>query len=182
MNRIVVLSALMVALLAAASHAQPGPAASGQAAPAPGTTTCPPATTLDELTKALDDAVSGPRDKDRTCLRDLLLPDARLTPVRKQADGTFGPRILTVDDWINAVRSQGGPAFYERQVRVKSETYGHFAHLWSTYEIRPTPDGKPEVIGINSVQAIFDGNRWRVLSVLWEADTTAGPVPDKYLP
>jgi hypothetical protein len=40
------------------------------------------------------------------------------------------------------------------------------------------PDGKAEVIGINSVQAIFDGTRWRVFSVLWEADTTAGPVPE----
>jgi hypothetical protein len=127
--------------------------------------------------------VSGPRDKDRTCLRQLMLSEARLTPVRKDAEGGFAARILTVDDWINAVRGQGGSApFYEKQVKVKSEMYGHFAHLWSTYEIRPTPDGKPEVIGINSVQAIYDGMRWRVLSVLWEADTTAGPVPEKYLP
>jgi hypothetical protein len=29
---------------------------------------------------------------------------------------------------------------------------------------------------------VFDGNRWRVLSVLWEPNTTAGPVPEKYLP
>jgi hypothetical protein len=171
MNRIAVSFALMVAFLAASGYTQPSPAA----------TACPPATTLDELAKALDDAVSGPRDKDRACLRQLLLPEARLTPVRKQGDG-FAPRILTVDDWINAVRGQGGAPSYEKQVKVKSETYGHFAHLWSTYEIRPTPDGKAEVIGINSVQAIYDGTRWRVLSVLWEADTTAGPVPEKYLP
>ena len=175
MKRIAVLPALMVALLAAGAPAQPGPGAAASAA-------CPPATTLDELTRALDDAVSGPRDKDRTCLRDLMLPEARLTPIRKQADGGFAPRILTVDDWINAVSSQGGAPMYEKQVKVKAETYGHFAHLWSTYEIRPTPDGKAEVIGINSVQAVFDGKRWRVLSVLWEPNTIAGPVPDKYLP
>ena len=170
MNRIAVSFALMFALLGPAAHAQPTPAAA-----------CPPSTTLEELTKALDDAVSGPRDKDRACLRELLLPEARLTPIRKQADG-FAPRMLTLDDWINAVRSGGGAPLYERQVKVKSETYGHFAHLWSTYEIRPTPDGKAEVIGINSVQAVFDGTRWRVLSILWESNATAGPVPEKYLP
>lgn|ERR1017187_4668480 len=143
---------------------------------------CLPSSTLEELTKALDDAVSGPGDKDRTCLRQILLPGARLTPVAKSPDGSFAPRILTVDDWINAVAKRGSTVMYERQIKVKSETYGHFAHLWSTYEIRPTPDGKATVVGINSVQAVFDGTRWRVLSVLWEPDTTAGPVPEKYLP
>ena len=144
--------------------------------------TCPPSTTLQELTKALDDAVSGPGNKDRTCLRDLLLPEARLTPVRKTLDGAFAPRVLTVDDWINAVAQRGDTAFYERQVKVTTEDYGHFAHLWSTYEIRDTPDGPATVTGINSVQAVNDGTRWRVLSVLWEPDSTAGPVPEKYKP
>jgi hypothetical protein len=150
--------------------------------PAAAATSCPPSATLEDLTKALDDAVSGPADKDRTCLRDLMLPDARLTPVVKSPDGGYGPRILTVDDWINAVAKRGSAVMYERQVKVTAENYGHFAHLWSTYEIRGTPDGKAEVTGINSVQAVNDGTRWRVLSVLWEPDTTAGPLPEKYKP
>jgi hypothetical protein len=143
---------------------------------------CPSTATLDDLIKALDDAVSGQGNKDRTCLRDVTLPQARLSPMTKAPDGSFAPRILAVDDWINAVAKRGGQAFYEVQVKVKTETYGHLAHLWSTYEIRPTPDGKPEMTGINSIQAAFDGTRWRVLSVLWEPSTTAGPVQEKYLP
>ena len=170
MNRIAVSLAFMLSFLVSGARAQPS------------TSACPPSTTLDELTKALDDAVSGPRDKDRACLRDLMLPEARLTPIRKEQDGSFDPHILTVDDWISAVRSQAGAPFYEHQIKVKSETYGHFAHLWSTYEIRPTPDGKAEVKGINSIQAVFDGKRWWVFSILWEPDATAGPVPEKYLP
>lgn len=171
---------LAAALSVPALHAQNSMPAAPQ--PAPAITLCPPAASLEELTKALDDAISGPGDKDRTCLRQLLLPDARLTPIRKAADGSFTPRDLTLDDWIDAVSKRGSEAFYERQVKVQRESYGHFAHLWSTYEIRPTPDGKATVTGINSVQAVFDGTRWRVLSVLWEPETTAGPVPEKYLP
>lgn len=143
---------------------------------------CPSTATLDDLTKALDDGVSGPGNKDRTCLRAILLPDARLSPIHKAQDGSFAPRVLTVDDWIAAVAKRGSEAFYERQIKVTTESYGHFAHLWSTYEIRPTPDGKPEMTGINSIQAVFDGSQWKVLSILWEPDTTAGPVPRKYLP
>ncbi len=157
-------------------------ARSQEAVPAKDAATCPTSPTLDDLTKALDDAVSGPGNRDRTCLRQLLTPDARLTPIRKAKDGGFSPHILTVQDWIDAVAKRGSDAFYERQVKVRVEQYGHFAHLWSTYEIRPTPDGKAEMMGINSIQAVFDGTNWKVFSILWEPDTTAGPVPEKYKP
>jgi hypothetical protein len=143
---------------------------------------CPPTATLDQLIKALDAAVSGPADKDRACFRDVMLPDARLMPIVKNADGSFAPRILTVDGWIDAVRKRGSSVFYERQVKVITETYGHMAHLWSTYETRTTPDGKPEVRGINSIQAVNDGQRWRVISIEWQAETPAEPVPAKYMP
>ena len=169
--------ALIAFLLAPAVHAQ-----NSQPKAQDSGTACLPSTTLEELTKALDEAISGPTDKDRKCLRDLLLPDARLTPIRKTPEGSFAPRVLTLDDWINAVSSSGRPAFYERQVKVRSETYGHFAHLWSTYEIRSTVDGPATGTGINSVQAVNDGTRWRVLTVLWEPDSTAGPIPEKYKP
>jgi hypothetical protein len=144
--------------------------------------TCPGTATLDQLIQALDAAVSGPADKDRTCFRDVMLPNARLMPLAKSADGSMAPRVLTVDEWIDAVRKRGSAAFYERQVKVHTETYGHEAHLWSTYEVRDTPDAKPEVRGINSIQAVFDGKRWRVISILWQAETAAEPVPEKYLP
>lgn len=177
MRRLMFSLAFFAILLATALHAQ-DPEPKAQTIPS----ACLPSTTLEELTKALDDAVSGPADKDRTCLRDLLLSDARLTPIRKTADGSFAPRILTVEDWINAVSKGGNTPMYERQVKVRSETYGHFAHLWSTYEIRTTPDGAATVNGVNSVQAVNDGTRWRVLTVLWEPESTAGPVPEKYKP
>jgi len=50
-----------------------------------------------------------------------------------------------------------------------------------------TPDGKPpegKVIdrGINSIQAIFDGHQWHIIQILWQAQTPANPVPEKYLP
>src|SRR5271168_2037727 len=118
---------------------------------------CLPSGTLDELIKALDDAVSGPADKDRACLHALLLPEARLSPMTKAADGAMAPHILTVDGWIEAVRKRGSAVFYERQVKVSSDVYGHIAHLWSTYEVRPTPNGNPQVRGINSIEAVNDG-------------------------
>ncbi len=158
---------------------------------------CPSTATLDQLVSAIDAAVSGPADKDRTCFRALFLPDARLIPIRVAADGTATPRVLTVDGWIDAVGKQGKQVFWERQIKVRTETWGHIAHLWSTYETRAAsgetgPDGKPsegkasegKILdrGINSIQAVFDGKQWRVIEIIWQAETPTDPLPEKYLP
>ena len=93
---------------------------------------CPATTTLPDLIKAVDDAVSGPGNKDRTCMRQIFTPDARLIPVSKGKDGNWAPRVLTLDEWIAAVAKRGDKVFYERQVKYSVEQYGHIAHLWST--------------------------------------------------
>ncbi len=181
MRRFPLSLALAAALLAPSLPAQT------PAAQPPNITVCPSTATLDELVEAIDAAVSGPGNKDRTCFRALFAPDARLIPIRIGADGTATPRILTVQDWIDAVAKRGDAVFYERQVKVSAESWDHMAHLWSTYETRTTPDGKPpegKVVdrGINSIQAIFDGKQWRIIQILWQAQTPANPVPEKYLP
>jgi len=172
------------AVLLALSAALAAPTLRAQTATAPA---CPPTATLDQLITAIDAAVSGPADKDRTCFRQLFLPDARLIPIRIAADGTATPVLLTVDGWIDAVAKRGSAVFYEHQVKVRTESWAHMAHLWSTYETRTTPEGKPpegKVLdrGINSIQAVFDGKRWQVIEILWQAETPADPVPAKYLP
>ena len=143
----------------------------------PASPACLPSATVDQLPGALDDAISGPADKDRTCLRQLMMPDARLVLM---SDGA--PRFLGVDDWIEAVSKRGSVVMFERQIKVVTERFGGIAQLWCTYELRSTADGKATVRGLNSIQAIFDGQRWRIVNVLWQAETPADPIPDKYLP
>ena len=133
MRRLTISLALAAALLAPALHAQ-----TPDAKP-PTSKVCPSAATLDDLIKAIDAAVSGPGNQDRTCFRALFLPDARLIPIRIASDGTATPRILTVDDWISLVAKRGSAVFYERQVKVTSESWDHMAHLWSTTKPLPLP-------------------------------------------
>jgi hypothetical protein len=146
------------------------------------TPSCPTAATLPDLIKATDDAISGPGNKDRTCMRQLFTPDARLIPVVMDQDGKWAPHILTVEDWITRVAQRGDKVFYERQVKYSIEQYGHIAHLWSYYEVRETPDGKPMARGINSMQAVFDGSQWKFIEILWEQETPEEPLPAKFLP
>jgi hypothetical protein len=177
MRRLSLSLAFTAALLAPALQAQTPEPQITAAVPA-----CPPTATLDQLITAIDAAVSGPANQDRTCFRALFLPDARLIPIRIAADGTAAPRILTVQDWIDAVAKRGSTVLTEHQLKVKTETWAHIAHLWSTYETKIGADSKPADRGINSIQAVFDGKRWQVIEITWQAEVPADPVPAKYLP
>jgi hypothetical protein len=144
--------------------------------------TCPATTTLEELIKAIDAAVSGPTGKDRTCFRALMMPGATMNPLAKSADGAYVPRVLSVDGWIENVKKRGDITLSEHQIRVSSETYGHIAHMWSTYELHMSTKGAPVIRGINSIQAVYDGKAWRIFEILWQAETPEEPIPAKYLP
>jgi hypothetical protein len=172
------LAAILVALAPlAALDAQTEPAAPAQAAAAPAAAACPATATLDQLIAAIDSAITGPANKDRTCFRQLMLPEVRLIPVN---GATGAKRVLAVDDWITAVAKNGDEAVSEHQLKVQSETFGRIAHLWSTYET--TLPGKPPVRGINSIQAVYDGQNWHVIEIVWQAENAETPVPAQYLP
>ena len=72
--------------------------------------------------------------------------------------------------------------FFERESARRVETYGHIAHVWSTYESRhKAEDPKPFARGINSIQLMNDGTRWWVVSIFWEQETPQTQIPSKYL-
>ena len=143
---------------------------------------CPSSKTLPEMMKALDAAISGPSDKDRTCLRSLFLPDATLTVMMTDKSGVVKPVHLSVDDWIERVKKRGSAPMYERQIKFVTESYGNIAHLWSLYEIHETPDGPMKTRGVNSIQALNDGAQWKVVEVLWQAETPNTPIPAELMP
>jgi hypothetical protein len=181
MRRLVLFLALAATLHAPILRAQSPESLAPTAKP------CPSTATLDQLITAIDAAVSGPGNQDRTCFRALFLPDARLIPIHIAADGTATPVILTVQGWIDAVAKRGSASFFEHQVKVRTETWAHLAHLWSTYETHAAPEpgateGKMMDRGINSIQAIFDGKQWHIIEITWQAQTPADPVPAQYLP
>jgi hypothetical protein len=129
---------------------------------------------------ALDAAITGPADKDRACMKALLIPDARMMFVSLGADGTPSYRLETLDDWIGRVKARGHTLLEEKQLKFKIERYGNIAHLWSSYALRS--DGKQVARGINSIQAIKETGGWRVTSIIVQAESAAAPLPKEYLP
>jgi len=176
---------LALAVVAATSraHAQ---------TPAP-TPTTPPAAkpadvaSADAIVTALYDVISGPAGQPRNWdrFRSLFIPGGRLIPATTRTpEGTVRPRVLTVEDYI----AGAGPGlerngFFERELSRTSETFGSVTHAFSTYDSKRTPqDEKPFARGINSIQLLNDGQRWWVVTVYWDSERPANPIPAKYLP
>lgn len=167
---------------------QPTPAA-GQTAQT--TTAAAPAAnpadvaSIDAIIAAVYDVISGPagkkRDWDR--MRSLFAPGARLIPTGPRPNGGVGSRVLTVDEYItraSAFFEKEG--FYERETARRTESFGSIAHAFSTYESRHAPnDAQPFQRGINSIQLMNDGQRWWILTIFWQGEDKANPLPQKYL-
>ncbi len=96
--------------------------------------------------------------------------------------GEGGRHTVTIFDHDGYVASRtpffAKTSFYEEEVERREERFGNIAHAWSRYEGRYAPDGEVVLRGINSVQLYHDGDRWWVLSILWDNErTTTIPLP-----
>lgn len=179
--------------LAVIISATPGTAGAQQSA-APTAPAQPPAPpparpedveSIDGIMRAVYESISGPagqkRDWDR--FRTLMAPGARLIPTGRRADGTGGMRVWTTEEYIQAATPglEGG-GFFEREIGRKLERYGNVVHLMSAYDSKRTlADPAPFQRGVNSFQLFFDGKRWWVVTIFWEPETPANPIPASLL-
>jgi hypothetical protein len=129
---------------------------------------------------ALDAAITGPADKDRACMKALLIPEARMIIVSLGTDGVPSYTLLTLDDWIARTKARGHALLQEEQLKFHVERNGNIAHLWSSYALHS--DGKQAARGINSIQAIREAAGWRVVGIMLQAETATAPLPKEYLP
>lgn len=140
---------------------------------------------IDAIVAALYDVISDPAGEKRNWdrMRTLFLPEGKLVATGKKTDGIMGKKLMTLEEYIVT----SGPflekdGFFEREIGRKTEQYGSVAHVFSTYDSKRTlQDTKPFMRGINSIQLWFDGKRWWILSVFWQAETPDNPIPEKYL-
>jgi len=168
-----------------AAQTSPAPSAAATPDATPPSATARPGDvdTVEHIIAAVYDVISGPagpRDWDR--FRSLYYPGARMIPSRRDDKGTITARVFTPDEY--ATRSQEfftKEGFFENAVANRVETWDHISHVWSTYESRHAKGEKPFARGINSFQLFNDGSRWWILTVYWESEDAAHPLPEKYL-
>jgi hypothetical protein len=141
---------------------------------------------IDAIVTALYDVISGPageRDWDR--FRSLFLPEgSRLIPTGERPNGQSGLNVMDVEGFVATAgeffRTSG---FYESEIARKTERFGNVAHAFSTYETRLDAAAEtPFMRGINSIQLLHRDGRWWVVTIFWDNESEATPIPAEYLP
>lgn len=137
---------------------------------------------LDHILAALYDVISGPAgERDWNRFRSLFIPTAHLTSTGKAPDGSVRVRPNSVDDYANGAGAyflKNG--FYEKSIVNRIETYGNVAQVFSSYESRHNAGEAPFARGINSIQALYDGKRWWIVSILWDSERPDNPLPAEF--
>jgi hypothetical protein len=141
---------------------------------------------IDAIVDAYYDVISGPpneaRDWDR--FLSLFLPDARLHTARP-AGRRAATVSLTPEQFARFNQSYfEGSGYSETEIHRRTDTFGHIAHVLSTYEARRgEPGAEPYSRGVYSIQLLGNGERWWIVSIVWDHEREgANPIPAKYLP
>jgi hypothetical protein len=141
--------------------------------------------TLDSTLETLYAVISGEKGEERDwdLFRYLFIPEARLIPTGKNAEGVTSYQVMTPDEYVAlAGKRLVEMGFYEKEISREVDQFGPVVQAFSTYEsYRSQSDATPFARGINSIQLFHDGDRWWVVSIFWNAETSANPIPDEYL-
>jgi hypothetical protein len=148
----------------------------------------PPARTadvssIDSIIATLYAVISGPVGQPRQWDRfhSLMHPDARLIPTGCDTAGVCRLRIMTPAEYQTRADSfLVATGFTERELHRNIERYGTIAHAFSSYASFRGTEAVPFARGINSIQLFWDGSRWWVLSVFWDAERPGNPLPPAF--
>ena len=143
--------------------------------------TNPDVTSIDGIIRAMYESISGKAGEPRQWDRDRALhhPKALLIPAR-QASGGPAAGVFDIDGFV----ASRGPFleandFYEVEIGRREFRFGAIAHVLSSYEARtaPAPAGKVLRKGVNSIQLMHDGERWWIMSTLWDNERDGVELP-----
>jgi hypothetical protein len=168
---------LAILLLSASACTSMRPTA---AAPQPGSD----AFAIDSTVLAVYNVISGPEGRrDWNRFEALFAPGGRLIST-KRADGVVTATVMTPKEYTEKAGAYfKDHAFFERPVHNSQQRFGDIAHVFSTYESRhASNDEKPFARGINSFQLVRSGEDWKVLTIFWQEEDAAHPIPAEYAP
>lgn len=144
-------------------------------------------TTVDGIIHNLYSIISGPagEQRDWNAFKNLFAPDARMYIAVPGKNNNSTLKSITPDEY--AMRNQtrlSDIGFNETELYRITNAYGAGTQVFSTYESHFTnSNGEEEITkGINNIQLYFDGSRYYITSIFWDANAKNIEVPERYLP
>ncbi|MHA7944998.1 hypothetical protein ACJOV8_018145 [Formosa sp. 3Alg 14/1] len=138
-------------------------------------------TTLGTLYLSLSGDKKEKRDWD--LFQFLFKEEAKLITTGVDYEGKLQAKYMTPAEYVKASKSwmlKNG--FHEKEIHRIVHTFGDITQVFSTFEAYHSENDKePFAKGINSIQLMFDGNRWWIINLLWTNESETKPIPAEFL-
>ena len=140
--------------------------------------------TIEGIVRASYETISGGVGVPRQWGRDRTLfdPNSRSVAVGVNAKtGAVTTRGSTEQEFADeADASMTKDGFTERELKHVIKRFGNVATVLSSYE-GSVASGKVITRGVNIFQLYFDGERWWILSMVWDEERPDNPIPKELL-
>ncbi len=143
--------------------------------------------TVNGIIHTLYDVISGPvgQNRDWNAFKNLFADNARMYIAVPGENNGSALKSITPDEYAERNQNRlSDIGFTENELYRITNTYGAGTQILSTYESHFTnKNGEEEITkGINNIQLYFDGQRYFIVTIFWDANAKNIEVPDRYLP
>lgn len=128
-----------------------------------------------EIKELIDDfygIISGKIEEERNwdSFRTLFFTNAHLMSTRVNSNNECTSIPVDIDSYIIGLdKFLRTNDFYEYGLNYEINVFSNIAHVYSEYEAkRSLEDTEPMKKGVNIVQLINDGQKWKILNMLWQ--------------
>ena len=138
---------------------------------------------IDGVITTLYDVISGPagqRDWDR--FSSLYKEGANMGAISQTDDGKLRYVSMTPDDYIernNEYFKKNG--FWEEEIGREIFKFGETATIQTAFQILSAQDGEVLRRGVNSVQLVYDQERWWITNITWNSEREDNSIPKHLL-
>lgn len=143
--------------------------------------------TVNGIIYALYNIISGPSGQERNWndFRNLFAENARMFIAVPNDDSGSVLKSITPEEYVQRNQTRlSDIGFNEEELYRITNAYGAGTQIFSTYESHFTnKNGEEEITkGINNIQLYFNGQRYFIVSIFWDANAKNIEVPERYLP
>ncbi len=138
---------------------------------------------VDAIIQSLYEVISGPAgERDWERFYSLFKTDAKMSAFFKSQNGMNQFSSMTPEEY----KIQNGPffsqsGFWEEELGRDELRFGEMVHVFSAYASRLSENGEADQRGVNSIQLVYDQNRWWIVSLIWNAESEDNKIPNSLL-
>ena len=137
--------------------------------------------TIDGMITELYAVISGPAgERDWDKFKSLFTENATMGAMTQNSEGKQVYRAMTPTSYV----ANNGPffkenGFWETEIGREVHQFGELAHVFTAYQfvVGSDPNGEVATRGINSVQMIYEKERWWIVSIQWNAERDDNRLP-----